>query len=174
MIRIETTADCNATPRVAFLMEELELRFERVVRPNGYFAETFGVPGPLFVDGDFTLLEANAIMRHLTRAHGRERLMPADLALQAQVDRWIDFPIVRFAPAVMRGDKDAVGGYLRLLDKALEGREWICGPFSTADCALSSLLLFKARLPLDAFPSLSAYLGRLAARPAWQRAQSGG
>jgi len=45
---------------------------------------------PVLQDGDFTLYESNAIVRHLARAHGQGSLLPDNLQEQNDPDRTHD------------------------------------------------------------------------------------
>jgi glutathione S-transferase len=61
-----------------------------------------------------------------------------------------------------------------VLDAALSDGPWILGEhFSAADIAIGSTLNFGVRLfkLVPSRPSFEAYLGRCAARPAFQRAE---
>ena len=66
-------------------------------------------------------------------------------------------------------------GRLKLLDAHIATREWLCdGRFTIADICIG-YALYLGSLPLvdaaDGYsPHVSAYLGRLVARPAFQRA----
>jgi glutathione S-transferase len=172
MLRVETTKGCLATPRVAMVLEEAATPWERVVRDDGYFTATHGAPGPLLVDGELALLEANAILRHVARTRGAGTLWPVEVERQAHADRWIDFAVLRIGMAVARGEMPAAMGYLGVLDRALAGRDWLCGDFCVADCAYATMLPLAGRLPLDGLSGVKAYLARLGARPAWARVQA--
>jgi glutathione S-transferase len=134
-------------------------------------SSAYGVPGPLLVDDDFELLEPGAVLRHVGRRFGAGTLVPASLGGQAEVDRWIDFAVLRVGLPAVRGEVETVARSLGVLAAALAGRPWVTGEtFTLADVGLSALCLVAPRLPLDAAPAVKAYLGRLAARPAWGRA----
>src|SRR5688572_2457588 len=156
---VHTTARCRNPPRVLFALEEAQLAYGVSVHEDGWFERTHGRPGPMLEDGPLRLLEVNAILRHLARAHA-PRLWPADRA--AESDAWMDFALSTFRPAlldVVQAAKSpapadlqqAVASpagaklmdALRLVDAALAS-EWLAGDFGLADIALSSV----AMLPL--------------------------
>jgi glutathione S-transferase len=169
---IETTRNCLATQRLLFALEECGAEYELVLRPDSYFVETYGLPGPLYIEDEFQLLEPNVILRYVARTRGSGALIAGDAREQAQIERWLEFSPWRFGAAVNRGDTGAVMKYLQLLDERLGGRDWLCGSFSVADCGLIPLALAADKLPLADFQRLRSYAERLAARPAWHRARA--
>lgn len=58
------------------------------------------------------------------------------------------------------------------LDQLLGQQQWLAGEFSVADGYAFTVVSWAGylKLPLDAYPQLQAYLGRMAARPAVQAA----
>jgi glutathione S-transferase len=78
-------------------------------------------------------------------------------------------------PAVVVESKVTVGNWLKLLDDHLKGKQYLLGDeFTGADVMMGySVNGAKFAGLLDArFPNVDAYLGRLAARPAFQRASA--
>ena len=61
---------------------------------------------------------------------------------------------------------------LPYLEKALAGRDYIMGDFSVADAYLFTVLNWTKlhKIDLSAFPNITAYMTRMAARPAVQEA----
>jgi glutathione S-transferase len=173
MTVIESSPRCGATPRVLFALEEIGDAYELLIREDGYFLSSFGVPGPCLVeDGEFRLLEASAILRYLGRTRSLGKLIPRQPRPQAEVDRFIDLVVLRLGLSLRYGQMDAVKGILEVLERQLEGRDWLCGEFSAADCGAIPIAIFADRLPLEPLPRLRAYRDRLVARPAWQRARA--
>lgn len=170
MATLETTPDCLATPRIALALEELGAPYDVVVYPNGHFEATYGVIGPAWVEGEFRLFEGNPILRHVGRAYGAFSLMPSDLEGQARVDGWLDFIVVRIAMSMVRGLPEKAMEYLKVVDRHLADREWLCEAFSVADCGYVTLVQMGERIPMQGLPNLQAYLARLSARPAVARA----
>lgn len=67
---------------------------------------------------------------------------------------------------------------LAVIEKQLEGQDWIAGEYSIADIAiapwLKALAFYEAEelLGLDSLPNVQAYIARFSARPAVQRGAS--
>ena len=59
-----------------------------------------------------------------------------------------------------------------MLEAALAGKEWIAGSLSLADFALATTFILRkgARLGVENYPNVSAWIERLEARPSWQAA----
>lgn len=195
VIRLRSTASCSNTPRVVFALEELGLAYTTEVAPDGTFSKGWGSPGPTCEDGDVFVMELGAVLRHLVRRSGGA-LWPTSLALAAQGDRWIDFLPRRLGEAIdrsglagPRSDAEGRGGVsidanneaevtrlLGFVEAQVTRGPWFLGEdFTIVDCVWSLLLqpTTRAALPmLPRFPALTAYLGRLAARPALVRAHA--
>jgi glutathione S-transferase len=149
---------------------------------------------PVLEDGPFVLWESCAIMQYLADQAPEQELYPLDPRARADVNRWMFWACQHFAPAVgvltfeniwkaMRGMGEADPRELArgerellqfgaVLDKQLEGREWVTGKaLSLADLAIAPSLMYmdKARLPLDRFPNVMAWFERIKALEAWQK-----
>ena len=134
------------------------------------------------------LPEASIIVEWLnTRARGP--LIPGDPGTALEVRLWdrildlhVHTPMQAFAAHLLRREdqRDPLAittatERLRvaydLLEKRLDGREWIAGEaFSLADCAAAPALFYAAqRVTFGARTRLSGYLERLMARPSYAR-----
>lgn len=144
---------------------------------------------PAIVDADGTTLwESNAILRYLCAAHGGEAFFPADPRLRGVIDQWTDWQQTSLNPRMMtlflglirtpeaQRDLAAIGaareqaaGLYGMLDRQLEGRDYLAGEFSIADIALGPLLHRWFVLPLERpeLPRLRAWYDRLLTRPAY-------
>jgi glutathione S-transferase len=182
MLRLESTRACPRTPLVRFLLEELAVPCDLVLREPGHFQARYHTAGPLLVDGDLELLGLDTILRHLARSSGGA-LLPSDPRSLALADRWMELlggtahpaigRIVAALPAPPSPTEVArVRSVLAALEAALDGRDFLLGPFSVADVS-AALLAQLSRLGLDlaAFPRVTAWSARVAARPAWARVQ---
>ncbi len=148
---------------------------------------------PSIRDGEVQMFESGAIVKYLIERYGADRLAPPlGTPQRAAYLQWIHFaestampPIsdlaqhTMFKPegerlAAMVPDATArIHAWLRTLEAALAGRDYACGAaFSGADVMLGySVLLPKWFNMLgDEYPNLNAYIGRLEARPALQKA----
>lgn len=149
---------------------------------------------PTIDDDGFVLWESMAINLYLARRYGgNSRIWPDDVAGEALAWQWsfwvmseVERPLLtvlmhkRVLPAAQR-DADKVRRNLgilrapfRVLDRGLHGRDYLLGEtFSVADLNVAAVLGWckPARVELDEFPSLAAWLDRCLDRPARQRAQ---
>ena len=160
------------------------------LNPNGKIPAIIDPNGP---DGcPLALFESGAILIYLAEKTGR--LMPEG-ADRYEVLQWLMFQMggvgpmfgqmgyfVKFGGAEIEDPRPReryLGESLRLmtvLDDRLEGRDWLCGPYSIADIAVAPwlravLVAYEARdlVGWDGFRNLPAYLDRFLAREAVQR-----
>jgi glutathione S-transferase len=113
-------------------------------------------------------------LRHLVRREGG-RLWPTSLALQVDADRWLEFQGRRLSRAVESKDPQDIGRLLAFVEAQAAKATWFLGEdFTLLDTVWSLMALPQARvmLPLAWVPSLGAYLGRVAARPAFAHAMA--
>ncbi|MEO6749441.1 MAG: glutathione S-transferase family protein, partial [Casimicrobiaceae bacterium] len=145
---------------------------------------------PTLVDGDTVVWQSNSILRYLANKT-RSTLYPADAAQRSQVDRWMDWSLAEYNPVYLAGFRDAkkaeaeraadtatnLGNELKLLEGQLAKTRWVAGDqFSIADVALGPVVKRGVGFPLGlpAFPKISAWVGALQARPAFQKATAAG
>ncbi len=150
---------------------------------------------PAIQDGDLTMYESGAIVEYIVEKYGQGKLAPApgspDRGLYLQ---WLHFaeatalpPVGDIArhmmflpeadriPAVVADARVRVAGILAAMEKELAGKQYLLGAsFSAADVMMGySFTLMKwFGLVTDAYPNVTAYLGRLEQRPAYQKAIS--
>jgi glutathione S-transferase len=134
---------------------------------------------PTLVDGELVLTESAAILLHLADRYPDARLAPAD---RAQYYRWLVFmtntvqtTILRFLYPERYGDGDVrevasaeAGRLFDLIDRELDGREWLAGPHRTgADLFLFMLTRWGRNLEHAAWerPQLRAHFLRTLALP---------
>lgn len=171
MVLLRSTTGCVNTPRILFALEEMGVPYRLETAADGTFTARYGIPGPELVDGDHTLVEVDAILRHVVRSYGTGGLWPADRFDQAEVDRWLDFQAVRLARAAAARDLETLGTLLGALERHLRTHRWMLGDdFTVADCGFVPAMMKRDKFPLEQFPAIAAYFDRLGARPAWQRA----
>ncbi|MBW8909986.1 MAG: glutathione S-transferase family protein [Mesorhizobium sp.] len=155
----------------------------RVLNPN--------LTLPILVGSGWTLWEADAIACRLSRAIGSDFWRSGDD--EPDMIRWISWGKERFAYACdmvhfERGTKQRYGlgpidqalveeGFRQfhraaaVLEPELSGREWLVGTsISYADFRMATFLPFNdaAGLPLDDYPSIRRWYGRLEAIDAWR------
>jgi glutathione S-transferase len=147
---------------------------------------------PALEDGGVTLFESGAIVEYLLAKHGGGRLRPgpgdADFPQYLQ---WLHYAEGMLMPPVNvivvetillpeeRRNQTNVDRAVKLLgrmlgavDGALEGRDYLTGEFSGADIMSGHACVVSARLGADISdkPNVAAYIERLQARPALQKA----
>lgn len=152
---------------------------------------------PVLVDDGFVLWESCAIMQYLADSKPGQTIYPADPLARADVNRWMFWACQHFAPAIsvlawqrlwkkmVTGDDAEANEVARgttelaraaaVLDKHLATRRWLVWDGVTlADYAVAAPLMYleRARLPLEGFPHLLAWFGRVQALPAWRNTEA--
>jgi glutathione S-transferase len=186
--------------RIVWLFEELGLPYEleryklgdpamrsaeyRKVHPMGRV--------PALQDGDVTIFESGAIVEYVLARYGNGRLMPKvsspDFPAYLQ---WLHYAEGMIMPPVNtivvetillpperrnQGNVDRatrlLGQMLSAVDQHLAGPEYLAGEFSGADIMTGHACTVAARLKADVSdkPNVAAYIARVNARPALQRA----
>ena len=142
-----------------------------------------------------TLFESGAILQYLAETSGR--FLPAAAAERWTVIQWLHWQVANLGPISgqnrhfrlygprLRPEADLSYGLERytvetnrlyaVLDRQLEGRDYICTDYSIADMACYPWILLGADLGQDFadFPVLTAWMARMKARPAVVRAYAG-
>jgi len=150
---------------------------------------------PTLVDGTVTLTESSAMCQDLAEKYG-----PSELGLDVsdpqygeylnwlyRSDATLTFPqtlVLRYTrlepeerrvPQVVADYTQWYYSRLRSVEMALEGRDYLLGDrFTVADIAVGYAVFLGVSLGLDEKykPNTKAYLARLMARPAFQRARA--
>ncbi len=185
--------------KAVWCLDELGLAYERVdaggafgitttpeyrrMNPNGLV--------PTLEDDDFVLWESNAIVRYLAAKHPEGGLLPADLRVRADADRWMEWQattgtpamrdvfwhLIRTSPelrdaALIRQSVEASAAVARILDARLADRPYVAGDaFSVADISVGAHGHRWLNLPIErpALPHLQAWYERLRSRPGAQQ-----
>jgi glutathione S-transferase len=182
--------------RIRIALREKGLQFEEVVvdLPGGALRERefrrlnpFGQV-PVLEDGDVVIAESIAILEYLEERHPRPALLPAAAANRAaarQLMLWsgdylapawkaavaplFSANIASDDPSVHAG-RASVASHLDVLEKRLNGAEWLIGDYSLADVCYAPFVTTLALVGLDdlcaARPAVGAWVQRLAARRA--------
>lgn len=185
--------------RVRWLLEELGLPYELervafVPPAHGFFAQaTPSGKVPVLEDDGMTMSESGAIVEYIVDRYGGGRLAPrVDSPARGPYLQWLHFaegtasvPLSTLLwHLVYKGDADQVPtvvadalerGHTTLLvaERALAATDYLPGPaFSAADIQLHFSFAAARVFGVldDRHPRLLAYLDRLEARPAFQRA----
>ncbi|MBD3677279.1 MAG: glutathione S-transferase family protein [Rhodobacteraceae bacterium] len=143
---------------------------------------------PVLVDGDLTITQSGVIQDWVTKQTGK--LGGKDEAEARDVLRWMFFdnhkvsgvggPLrfnMNFLPEDKR-NKEAnaflamrLASALKVLDTALEGRDWLVGDAITnADIACCGYLFYEEPFGFDRkeYPNIDRWLDRIAAQPGWK------
>jgi GST-like protein len=180
--------------KAAVMLEELGVPYEVVsmdlaakdqkreaylkICPNGRI--------PAIVDrsnGDFAVFESGAILIYLARKFGK--LLPPDASGESRVIQWLMFQMSGVGP--MMGQANVFYRYMpekvpiaikryqnecrrlfEVLDRQLQGREFICDEYSIADIAhWCWIRIYEwAGVDVTGLDALMAWEARMAARPA--------
>jgi len=197
-------APMSRAVRILWLLEELGLPYElnqMAFHPKDLKSDEHRARHPLgrvpvLEDGDVTLWESGAITEYILERHKNGGLKPAvDSPEYPAYLQWFHYcegmvmpPVNTIVVHTMllppdRRDPTALGQAQRLLtrtlapvDEALAGKDYLIGDFSAADTMLGHSAIMSNRLGCvpDEMTNLKAYVARLEARPAFQKADSVG
>lgn len=196
MIDLYTSQTPNGW-KASIALEELELPYE--VHPINLGANEQKSPDyleinpngriPTIVDRDennFAVFESGAILVYLAEKTGK--LMPTDRRGRSTVIQWVMFQMGGIGP--MQGQANVFFRYFpeklpavisryhnetrrlyEVLEKRLDGRDFLCDDYSIADIATWPWVRIHAwaGLEIDDLPNVKAWIDRIAARPAVQR-----
>ena len=151
---------------------------------------------PVITDGDLTLAESTAIVEYISQRHGEGKLsVPVDSPDYPHYLFWMQFNnnlqstlFIKMAAQAAGAEPGADSlimtttgrredGLYRALEERLGESEYLGGPeFSCADIMsmfnLTSLAMLGARAIDDSLPNTRAYVARVSARPAYQKAMA--
>ncbi len=180
--------------RVRWALEEVGqpyavrlLSFRAMKEPAHLALQPFGQI-PTYEEGDLALFESGAIVLHVATHHAG--LLPQDADARARAIAWMFAAVSTMEPPIveretarfLEGGESWYEQRLTMVDARIRRRlsqlsdrlgenEWLDGPFSAGDLQMVSVLLrLKGSGLLDDYPTLSAYIARGEARPAYRRA----
>jgi len=186
--------------RILWLLEELALPYElnrmdfhpKDLKSDAHRARHPLGRVPVLDDGDISIFESGAIVEYILERHKNGGLKP-DVAspLFPEYLQWFHYCEGMVMPPINtivvqtillppdRRDEKVLGQAQRLLTKALEpvndalaGRDYLIGGFSGADIMLGHACFMSQRsgCVTDEMTHLLAYIARIAARPAFDKA----
>lgn len=192
----------SQSDRIVWLCEELGLDYDLVrydrdpvtrLAPAAYQALTPMGTAPVIVDGDLVLSESGAVMEYILGRHGDGGLrVGPDAANYADYLFWFHFANGSLMPAVITelmgrmagGPQSAARDRLAsrldtayaMIERRLGDVDYLAGDaFTAADIItlfpLTTMRVFATR-DLAPYPNIRAYLQRIGARPAFQRAMA--
>ena len=186
--------------RILWLLEELALPYElnrMDFHPKDLKSDTHRARHPLgrvpvLDDSDISIFESGAIVEYILERHKNGGLKPEVASpLFPEYLQWFHYCEGMVMPPINtivvqtillppdRRDEKALGQAQRLLTKALEpvndalaGRDYLIGDFSGADIMLGHACFMSQRsgCVTDEMTHLLAYIERIAARPAFDKA----
>ena len=149
-----------------------------MINPNGAL--------PALVDRDLKLWESNAILQYAADKVGASAAYPQDLQVRGDINRWLLweasawFPtcyvylVENFAkprlgdqpdPKVLEAEAPNFHKLAGILDTRLAGQAWIC---TTPDPTIADIFMaspmhlgHRQKLPLEEYPNLRAWMGRI-------------
>lgn len=192
--------ETSRSERIVWLMEELGLEYKLEIFPRETSAAApaplksiHGLgKAPVIRDGDVVLAESGAIVEYIVHRHAGGRLaVPPDDPSYARYLYWLHFaegslmslmlialvlsrvPEARTSPVTARiGAR--VQQMLAFVDTELGNGPWFAGTAFTAADVMMAFPFTTMRHFLDVdmapYPNLFAYVERVAARPAYQKA----
>jgi glutathione S-transferase len=151
---------------------------------------------PTLVEDGFVLWESPAILKYLAAKRPERGIGGADAKMQALIDQWMCWwvggaeaamdalawelyikPNVLKQggndPGIIADAKARLDRFLPVLDKQLDGRDYILGDLTVLDFLIGPRLdTGPARLNFDIghYRAIESWLGRLRAKPYWQDA----
>ena len=186
--------------RILWLLEELALPYElnrmdfhpKDLKSDAHRARHPLGRVPVLDDGDISIFESGAIVEYILERHKNGGLKPdAASTLFPEYLQWFHYCEGMVMPPINtivvqtillppdRRDEKVLGQAQRLLTKALEpvndslaGRDYLIGDFSGADIMLGHACFMSQRsgCVTDEMTHLLAYIARIAARPAFDKA----
>lgn len=184
--------------KVMWTVAELGLDHRRIDaggRFGGLDTPDYGVLNPnrlvpVIEDGDMVVWESNAIVRYLAARYGEGGLWPADPALRAQADKWMDWKITSLQPdmtvvfwglvrtppeqrdtARIETAAERLGRTFAILDDHLADRRCVAGDELTmGDIPVGAACYRYHALPIrrPALPNLESWYARLQEREAFR------
>jgi glutathione S-transferase len=130
----------------------------------------------VLIDGDAVIYESAIINEYLEEKYPEIPLMPKDLLQRARVRIWIDYCNTRLQRAggniahdyEVEKSSEELKQYLSILNREMQGREYIVGDYSLADITYIPFFVRKERYKAtidDSLPHLKAWMDRLLSRP---------
>ena len=180
----------------------LDYRCEPILSRNGdtqtarYTALNPRQKIPTLVDDGFVITESAAIVAYLSATYGTDanRLVPTDPRQRARYDEWASFILTELdatslyvvrrhlgLPQIYGAAPVAVEAAFAYFQRQIasvaaaldDDRPWLMGDrFTGADILLTTCLAWAARLDQPLAPSLTAYMHRATARPAYIAAEA--
>jgi len=164
-------------------------------KPPGFLDVSPHGKVPAFVDDDgFSLFESRAINTYLASKRPERGLYPDDPKRRAIVDQWSYWQAIHLGPAMQTvaferiakpkwklGATDEatvtaklaeVARFMPVLERGLEGKEWLAGTLTLADIATATTFPLRAAagISIANAPNVQRWIERVEALPSFKRA----
>lgn len=184
---------CSLSPHIVFneldlpfTVEKVDLKQHKTASGADFYTiNAKGCVPALQLDNGEILTEGPAIVQYLAEQKPQANLLPPAGSLErARVQEWLNFIgtelhktlAALFNPAISADAKsktiDTFGKRLGLVDKALQGKDFLTGKqFSVADAYLFTIVNWAPMLSIDLspWPTVVQFQKRVASRPAVQK-----
>jgi glutathione S-transferase len=199
MIKLYLTPSTRAG-RVAWLLEELNLEYDLEILP--FTKEGLKSPEhrarhslgrvPVIEDGDISIFESGAIIQYILDKYGHNGLKPDVHSIEYPFYlQWFHYcegmvmppmnqivvqtvllPPDRRDEVVLNQAKNLLSKSLNPINTNLEGKNYLIGKFSAADCMLghSCYMANKLGVVSDEMENVKKYVLNIESRPAFQKA----
>lgn len=199
MLRIWGRLTSVNVQKVVWCADELGIDYERIeaggkygiINTPEYRAMNPNSLVPVIDDDGFVLWESNAIVRYLAARYGEGTLLPSDVRVRADADRWMDWQAVSLNPSIgpaflqlirtapekrdnafVESARIEVEKKLAILDAHLATREFMAGSsFTMGDIPVACSVDRWYKLPLarEAHPHVERWYGALSVRKGAQQ-----
>ncbi len=176
---------CSLAPHIAlreasfdFELKRVDLRAKKTATGGDYREINPKGPVSALLLDDGSLLTENAAVLQYIGDRGGDLIPPAGSMERYRAQEWLSFVGAElhknFGPLFrgMEGEPrqafvDILNAKIGYMETVLAGRDHLLGSFSVADCYAFAVLRWTkdVNIPLDATPSVAAYLKRIAGRP---------
>jgi len=193
-IKIWGRRDSSNVQKVLWCCGELGIAFERIDiggkfggnKEKPYLDRNPNGLVPTIEDGSFVLWESNSIMRYLVDKYGQGKLLPSTPEGRADANRWMDWQLSTFNPAIVplfwglirypeeKRDKAAIEASLQktikaweIVDDQLARGSYLAGnEFSIGDIPLGVWAYRWYNLPIERpdFKNIKSWYDRLCRR----------
>ncbi|MEG0820886.1 MAG: glutathione transferase GstA [Burkholderiaceae bacterium] len=186
-------AACSLSPHIAlaesglpYTLEKVDLKSHRAQHEGDFYAiNPKGYVPALALDSGVLLTEGPAIVQYIADQAPAAKLAPANGTIERyQLQSWLNFISTelhkQFSPLFKDGSSDeikaaqraVIGQRLDYVAKQLGTKDYLMGEFSVADGYLFTVMNWGQWVAIDIaqWPTLAAFMARVAARPAVQKA----